>query len=282
MLSTEDSEEFTLTDCEKCIVKSLGMIDKSDFRSAREELMDGLTYDIQNVSALLLMRYIRIDHSHVFGETDISAEEMLRRATEAPTMERERARKFAEYLAANHSRSPSALFLCGSIDEKVQKNLSSAIKFYIKSANLGFAAAQYNVGCFYSNGIGVPENKAEAAKWYQLAADQNRPNAQNNLGVLYLNGQGVPEDRKKAIELFKRAAKSGHVSAKQNYQLAIRPAGIKLPTAAGSVPDCPIESPREELEPWDVSGSKDEDVPLTGAGKSKRRFSFSQRFFGGK
>jgi uncharacterized protein len=39
-------------------------------------------------------------------------------------------------------------------------------------AELGMAAAQYNLAHMYANGEGVPENDAEAVKWYRKAADQ--------------------------------------------------------------------------------------------------------------
>jgi len=261
------------------------MVDDNLISEAREEVMDGMASDKNNVCALLLMRFLRLDHSEVFGDTDITSDEMLSRAERAPQADIDRACRMCEFLSTELSYSPTSLFLCGSVAEKIQKNFDKSLNLYRKSAEHGCAAAQFNLGCLYSAGTGVVVDKEEAAKWFQLAADQNRPNAQNNLGVLYLTGQGVPMDRKKAAELFKAASKNGHVAAKQNYLIAIRPANpIKIPTAqGGDIPDSPIVSPREEVEPWTPNGDH-EDVPLTTAGRSrnKRRFSFSNRFFGGK
>ena len=39
-------------------------------------------------------------------------------------------------------------------------------------AELGMAAAQFNLALMYDHGEGVPENDAEAVKWYRKAADQ--------------------------------------------------------------------------------------------------------------
>ena len=39
-------------------------------------------------------------------------------------------------------------------------------------AELGMAAAQFNLALMYDHGRGVPENDAEAVKWYRKAADQ--------------------------------------------------------------------------------------------------------------
>jgi len=189
-----------------------------------------------------------------------------------------------EYLSENLTSSPTAQFLCGSISEKIYGKVEQSLPYYMRAAHLGCAAAQFNIGCFYNNGVAVEKNKKEAAKWFQLGADQGRANAQNNLGVLYLLGDGVPQDKKKAAELFKAASAQGHVAAKQNYVLAIRPEKLKLPTSGVSLPENPIESPRENDEPWDPDSQSD-DVPLIRGGKSnsrKRRWSFSNRFFGEK
>jgi len=286
MLSAEEPRTsasvpgFELTECEVSVIRALRMTDKSEFEEAREELMRGIATDVQCVSALLLMRFLRIDHPSIFGPTDISVEDMLSHAQKAPTMERDRANKMCDFLAAELSTSPTALFLCGSLAEKVRNKVTEALEFYRKSASLGCAAAQFNIGCLYSSGIGVDVDKAEAAKWFQLAADQGRANAQNNLGVLYLTGQGVPMDRKKAADLFKEASKNGHVTARQNYLMAVRPATpLKLPTVKGYLLENPVESPREQMEPWNPSGGDDENVPLAKPTGRKRGPSFSQRFF---
>jgi len=272
---------FELTDCEKCVIRAITMLDKNNPSDAREELMRGIQTDHECPSALLLMRYIRLDIPSVFGSTDISPEEMLTRAQKAPAEARERAKKFALYLAEAYPSSPSAVFLCGSVLEKVSNNIKEALPHYTHSAELGCAAAQFNIGCFYSTGLVVEQDKEIAARWFQLAADQGRANAQNNLGVLYLTGQGVPQDRKKAAELFKAASAQGHTAARQNYLLAVKPqTPLKLPSTK-TLPEEPLVSPRDNDEPWDPSGNT-EDVPLTGGGSKKRRWSFSTRFFGGK
>jgi len=273
---------FELTECEKHLINAIKYIDQEKPAEAREELMDGIKSDLECVSALLMMRFIRLDCPRVFGSTDISAEEMLSRAQKASAEERERARLLSGYLAQAYPGSPAALFLCGSVKEKVDCDIPASIPFYTRSAELGCAAAQFNIGCFCSTGVGVDLDKEEAAKWFKMASDQGRANAQNNLGVLYLTGQGVEQDRKKAAELFKLASAQGHVAARQNYLIAVKPqTQLKIPSASAQ-PVEPLVSPREDVQPWDPSGDgNSEDVPLTGGGK-KRRWSFSTRFFGGK
>jgi len=274
--------KFELTECEKNVIRATNLIDNNNFSQAREALMDGLSTDHSCVSALLLMRFLRLDVPTVFGSTDISAENMLERAQRAPSAARDRANKFCDYLVEAYPSSPSCLFLCGSVKEKACDDIDSAFRYYMDSAKLGCAAAQFNIGCFYGSGVAVVVDKEESAKWFQLAANQGRANALNNLGVLYLTGQGVPQDRKKAAELFKKASERGHEAARKNYLLAVRPElGVKIPTTSNVVQDQPLFSPREGDEPWDPNFTA-EDVPLTGPAPRKRRWSFSSRFFGDK
>jgi hypothetical protein len=46
----------------------------------------------------------------------------------------------------------------------------------------------------YASGRGVTKNEAEAVKWYRKSADQGFANAQYNLGVCHEYGTGVPKD----------------------------------------------------------------------------------------
>jgi len=48
---------------------------------------------------------------------------------------------------------------------------------YRRSAELGDARAQYNLGLFYFNGLGMSVDKVEAVKWYRLAAAQGDSHA---------------------------------------------------------------------------------------------------------
>jgi len=276
------SPDFELTTCEKAVVEAITLIDQHKYTQAKDVLMEGMRTELDCISALLLMRFLRLDVIYIFGQTDISAEDMLSRAQKASQEKRDRAKLFRNYLAEALPSSPNALFLCGSITEKIFDDIKASLPYYTRSAELGSAAAQFNIGCFYNTGYVVDLDKEEAARWFKLAADQGRLNAMNNLGVLYLTGQGVPQDRKKAAELFKAASEHGHTAARKNYLLAIKPqTGLKIPTAGSNITDAPIVSPRDNFEPWDPSENT-EDVPLTGSSSRKRRWSFSTRFFGEK
>ena len=87
------------------------------------------------------------------------------------------------------------------------------MKWYRKSADQGFAGAQYNLGAMYANGEGVPQNATEAVKWYRRAADQGLANAQFGLGHMYADGVGVRQDAAEAVKWYRKAADQGLADA---------------------------------------------------------------------
>jgi TPR repeat protein len=100
--------------------------------------------------------------------------------------------------------------------EGVPKDLGKAAELFKKAADQGYAAAQNNLGVSYENGEGVPKDLGKAAELFKKAADQGYPKAQYNLGVDYASGEGVPKDLGKAAELFKKAADQGYPKAQYN------------------------------------------------------------------
>jgi len=78
------------------------------------------------------------------------------------------------------------------------------------TAEQGDPEAQFDLGCAYDLGEGVPEDKAEAAKWYRLAADQDHAKAQYYLGNAYHRiGDGVEEDHADMVKWFLMAIDTG-------------------------------------------------------------------------
>ena len=62
-----------------------------------------------------------------------------------------------------------------------QGNQSGAMSWLQKSAEQGFAEAQYSLGVCYKNGDGVTKNIAEAVKWYRKSAEQGHSEAKQQL-----------------------------------------------------------------------------------------------------
>ena len=80
-------------------------------------------------------------------------------------------------------------------------------------AELGDAAAQYNLGLLYANGQGVPQDYTQAWQWNKQVAAQGDASAQYSLGLLYANGQGVPQDDAQAGQWYAKAALQRHAKA---------------------------------------------------------------------
>ncbi|MCX6879314.1 MAG: tetratricopeptide repeat protein [Verrucomicrobia bacterium] len=68
------------------------------------------------------------------------------------------------------------------------------------------AAAQYNLGRYYSDGEFVAVNWAEAVRWFRKAAEPNLAVAQRDLGNCYFSGQGVKQDSVTAVKWYRKSA----------------------------------------------------------------------------
>ncbi len=82
--------------------------------------------------------------------------------------------------------------------------IRTAVKAY-----RGDCEAQYELGCAYETGRGLPVMPEEAALWLSQAADGNHTTALIRMGELYLDGTGVEKDAAEALRLFSRAARLG-------------------------------------------------------------------------
>lgn len=85
-----------------------------------------------------------------------------------------------------------------------------AEKWIRKSANQGYAPAQFSLGLMYKYGEGVAQNSKEELSWIHKAAEQGFASAQYQLGTQYYNGDGgVSQDYAKALEWFRKSAEQG-------------------------------------------------------------------------
>ena len=75
-----------------------------------------------------------------------------------------------------------------------------AFEWYEKSAKLGNADAQHNLGVCYAKGEGVEQSWEKAFEWYEKSAKQGDADAQFNLGVCNKKGEGVEQSWEKAFE----------------------------------------------------------------------------------
>ena len=85
-----------------------------------------------------------------------------------------------------------------------------------EAAGYGHIEAQYRVGIlYYRGGFGLDQSGVRAAKWFRKSADQGYANAQYWTGYLYQTGEGTVQDHKRATIWYKKAAAQGHEKAAQ-------------------------------------------------------------------
>ncbi|HUZ06971.1 MAG TPA: tetratricopeptide repeat protein, partial [Candidatus Paceibacterota bacterium] len=98
---------------------------------------------------------------------------------------------------------PEAQFHFGELFDHEGKDAEAAA-WYLKAAEQGFAPAQCNIGTFYNNGSGVPEDEERACYWFRKALEQGFANARFELGRL-LERRNIKE----AIEFYRELAEQG-------------------------------------------------------------------------
>ena len=67
-------------------------------------------------------------------------------------------------------------------------------------------------------GRGTARNYAEALHWYRMAADQGEAAAQYDVGLIYANGLGVRRDPAEARQWMDKAAAGGSDGARRWLQ----------------------------------------------------------------
>jgi hypothetical protein len=148
----------------------------------------------------------------------------------------------AEFLLGVYLRNAPGAFGSGEVDyERV-------VSLYERSAEQGYAPADYALGKLYDRGIGVPEdvetaiehyrNAAEAGivpamgslaaayaatgrisgavNWSSRAAEAGNASGMNTLGALHQKGYGVQKNYSRSMELFRQAAEAGDCHAMMN------------------------------------------------------------------
>jgi hypothetical protein len=82
----------------------------------------------------------------------------------------------------------------------VAPDYKTAVIWFTKAAELGYADAQYSLGVLYVNGQGAPLNYTKARELFELAAEQNNASAQYQLGLMYFKGKGLRIDLTEAYK----------------------------------------------------------------------------------
>ena len=98
-------------------------------------------------------------------------------------------------------------------------HIKTAIDYYRKSANLGYAEAYNSLACLYENGYGVQKDEREACVLFYLAAKHGSSHGKFNLGRCYEWGIGTKQSWVSAVEWYEKAAKQNNVDAIYNLGL---------------------------------------------------------------
>ena len=109
-------------------------------------------------------------------------------------------------------------------------------KNLIQAAERGDAAAQFNLGVLYENGLddshyAVEGTRPEAERWLLAAAEQGLPRAQLKLAEMYAGEPDVPENSVKACAWFLLAMTSLRGAHLQSAQSAFQRASSPLTPA---------------------------------------------------
>ena len=98
----------------------------------------------------------------------------------------------------------------------LQKDYAAAHAIYLLLANQNDAKACYNLGLMYQDGDGVTKNMDEAVKWYTKSADLGYKEAQYTLASLVFQRQIQSISYPQAVTYYEQAAKQGHVKSQLN------------------------------------------------------------------
>lgn len=108
------------------------------------------------------------------------------------------------------------LFLLMSALSIVPAVQGDDLKSIQQQAERGNPVAQFDLGTFYDQGIGVKKSYAEAARWYRKAAEQGEVAAQYNLAIMYDTGEGVERDIVQAYAWMGAAEIFGYSGAQES------------------------------------------------------------------
>ncbi|MDY4079127.1 MAG: tetratricopeptide repeat protein [Clostridium sp.] len=93
-----------------------------------------------------------------------------------------------------------------------KKDYEKALSYYLKSANMEYNIAEYQVGYNYMKGYGIKANPNMAFQYYKKAYEHGSLDAINEYARCYSDARGVEQDDNKAFELFSEGADKGDLN----------------------------------------------------------------------
>jgi TPR repeat protein len=133
--------------------------------------------------------------------------------------EKDYAAAHAIYLSLANQNDAKACYNLGLMyqdGDGVTKSMDEAVKWYTKSADLGYKEAQYTLASLVFQRQIQSISYPQAVTYYEQAAKQGHVKSQLNLGMLYLRGDVIAQDMPNAVQWLSQAA-SNHNSEAQGY-----------------------------------------------------------------
>ncbi len=85
-----------------------------------------------------------------------------------------------------------------------------------KAAELGNAEAQYNLGYFLQNGVGIKKDENEAFEWYKKSSANGFNDGHYAMMMAYANGSGTQTNMEKAFEYALKCANNNDATCMWN------------------------------------------------------------------
>jgi localization factor PodJL len=119
--------------------------------------------------------------------------------------------------AATPTAGDSGAELYGDAVRRIEARDFSGLEGLRKSANLGYAPAEFYLAKLYETGeAGLKKDLGEARRWTERAAQAGDKKAMHNLALYYVEGSGGPKNTTTAAQWFRRAADLGLVDSQYN------------------------------------------------------------------
>ena len=157
-------------------------------------------------------------------------------------------------------------------DEKfgVQEDENKSFQWFLKSAENEYERAYCYLGMCYYYGRGVKEDFALAFKWYYKAAKGESSTSQNSLAEMYEKGEGINRDLSRAIEWYEKAAEQGNEAAQKSL--------IRLKSGTPVVSNTILRNPITHTQTHDEIQNKVVNIIVEQLGVSETQVISSARF----
>jgi TPR repeat protein len=112
------------------------------------------------------------------------------------------------FLKAANQGNTAAQFNLGVMfwSGDIEQNNIKAVEWFKKAAELGNVDSQVFLSEMYREGRGVQQDYVQAMRWARKAADAKDLRGLTNLGIMYKYGLGGEQNDARALELFREAA----------------------------------------------------------------------------